>query len=154
MTAINARTRLFSQSGGIKKGKLMSHNTKPTWLLLADGASAQIYVVTYVPLHVVKLAGGELHDNDVRERHAAAHRDKKEAFAARVAEFVNAAAGRHEFGKLLLAAPPRTLAELRQDLSPAVHGLIGMEVYAEWTKLSMPEILKHLEKHAPQPVHL
>ena len=133
----------------------MPQKSKTTWLLVADGAEAQVYIITFVPLHLQKLEGehfkrkrGHVHD---LESGRPGHQRQEDHFTAQVAERINAAARRNEFGKLVIAAPPRALAELRKDLSPEVHGLVALEVSAEWTKLLTHDLLEHVRQHMAVP---
>lgn len=148
----------------------MSRLTPPIWFVVADGASAQVYRLTYQPLHLEPVEGGRFHDHKAMnrdlesdrpgvsfesvggarhaiERHSDAHLRREEHFVKHVAEFINAAATNKRFEKLLLVAPPRALASFRGDLSAKVHGLIAHEFNGDWTKLGKRDLLDHLSKH-------
>ncbi|MBY0509197.1 MAG: host attachment protein [Rhodospirillaceae bacterium] len=129
----------------------MPHKSKTTWLLIADGVAAQIYTVTFAPLHLEKLEGGRFKGKHTGSNRPDGHQRQENHFAADVAAYINEAVRRRVLGRLVIAAPPRTLAELRRDLSAEVHGLISLEVPAEWTKLPALDLLEHARKHMAVP---
>jgi protein required for attachment to host cells len=152
----------------------MPQKSKPTWLLVADGAAAQIYIVRFAPLRLHKLEGGYFKGKKTRtrdlesdrpgtsfesvggarhaiQRRSDAHQRLEDQFTAHVAEFINAAARSKEFGRIAIAASPRALAELRKDLSAEAHGLVSLEVPADWTKLPHLDLVEHARAHMAVP---
>jgi protein required for attachment to host cells len=65
-------------------------------------------------------------------------------FAGEVAEVVNAACAAGAAKAIVIAAPPRTLAELRSRLSEAAQRRIVAEVNKDLTKHPVYEIEQHL----------
>lgn len=65
-------------------------------------------------------------------------------FAGEVADLVNAACHNGELKAIVVAAPPRTLAELRHRFSDAVKQRILAEVNKDLTKHPVYEIEQHL----------
>jgi protein required for attachment to host cells len=148
----------------------MSRPAPPTWFLVADGASAQVYRVTYQPLHLEPVENGRFHDHKAMnrdlesdrpgvsfesvggarhaiERHSDAHRRREDHFVGKVADFINAAAAGEKFEQLLMVAPPRALAAFRSDLTAKVQELITHEFNGDWTKLGKKDLVDHLVRH-------
>jgi len=69
-------------------------------------------------------------------------------FAAEVAEAANAVAARPEVKAFVVAAPPRTLSQLRTHFSEAVKQKIRAEVNKDLTKHPVYEIEQHLTARA------
>lgn len=72
------------------------------------------------------------------------HQRAEQKFAAEVAEVVNAACSTGDLKVMVVAAPPRTLAELRTHFSEAVRSKIMAEVNKDLTKHPVYEIEQHL----------
>ena len=72
------------------------------------------------------------------------HEIAEERFAASVAQKLNAAAHDNHFEKLILVAPPNTLAALRKKLEPKAAQRIVAEVNKDLTKHPLPEIARLL----------
>jgi len=79
----------------------------------------------------------------VGERHDP-HQLEKERFAALVAERLNAAASGGEFDQLVLAAPARTLHELREALNDAAAKRIVGTLERDLVKTPDHELAAHL----------
>ena len=118
-----------------------------TWVLVADGAHAAIYaneasgkglieppvrefagdarasreIDADRPGRTFDSMGGQRHS---KEPHTDAHRHAQQALAHEIASYLDAAAGRNEFDRLVMAAPPRTLGDLRGELSPKVQAML------------------------------
>jgi protein required for attachment to host cells len=71
------------------------------------------------------------------------HEENERAFAAEVAETLAKDHGGATDG-VILAAAPRTLAELRKALPEALHSLILAELDKDLTHLTVHEIERHL----------
>lgn len=86
------------------------------------------------------------------ERHTIEHPDwhdqAERKFAIEVADAINIAASRANVKALVVAAPPRTLAQLRTHLSDAVRQKIVAEVNKDLTKHPVYEIEQHLTARA------
>lgn len=72
------------------------------------------------------------------------HEIAEERFAATVARKLNAAAQGDRFEKLILVAPPSTLAALRKSLDPKATQRIVAEINKDLTKHPVPEIARLL----------
>jgi len=89
----------------------------------------------------------------VRAQHGAVeqtdwHELAERKFAGEVAETVNAACVRGDMNAIVVAAPPRTLAELRNCFSDAAKQRILAEVNKDLTKHPVYEIEQHLTGRA------
>lgn len=115
-----------------------------TWVVVADGARAAIYVsrgpgqgLDEPALHefvgdkhptreinadrpgrTFDSMGGQRH---AKEPHTDAHRHAQQVLAHEIAACLDTAAGRDDFDQLVIAAPPRTLGDLRAGLSAKVR---------------------------------
>ena len=76
----------------------------------------------------------------------------EDRFAAALAEELNVAAREHLFKELIVVAPPKTLAELRRELSKEAHKLIVAEIPKDYTHHPIPDIETMLRSHRPEPV--
>lgn len=72
------------------------------------------------------------------------HEIAEERFATAVAQKLNAAANSDRFEKLILVAPPNTLAALRKNLDSKATQRIVAEVNKDLTKHPVPEIARLL----------
>ncbi len=61
-----------------------------------------------------------------------------------MAERINAAAESGEMKEIVIVAPPRTLGEIRKDLSSKAHGKVAGELDKDLTRHPLPEIEKAL----------
>jgi protein required for attachment to host cells len=147
----------------------MPTKPKKTWIVIADGMHARILRQDkhggpltpaldrelYQPavhgfsrdLH--SDAPGRAFDSVSGGRHAMEPRTdpkvhEKHLFARRVAELLNEAALRKEFDQLVLAAPPKTLGDLRAELSDAVKERVVREIDRDLVKTPMHELRDHL----------
>ena len=138
-----------------------------TWVLVADGKRATVFShkgpgrgLTPVPgmnfetdLHanrdILADKPGRVQESAYTARHAMElpdfHRIEKAMFARDIAKRLDAALEARECKRLLLVAPPQTLAELRQALAPKSHNAIIAEIDKDLTHLGPPEVAKHLE---------
>ncbi len=145
-----------------------SQSDPTTWVLIANGARARLVsaVGHGKALHVVELRefaashepNRELgHDKPARvfeshgaTRHAVepktdAHRELKRDFAAVLAEALDASVVQNEFDRLVIAAPPVTLGDLRKSLSEAVRAKVTAEIATDLTKVPNNEVPSHIE---------
>lgn len=123
---------------------------KGTWVVVADGEKALILENLGTPraprlkVHA-KMAQpaaptrelatdrpGRFADPGPNQRSAAEmtdlHRQAKERFAGEVTERLNALAAREGVNRLVIAAPPQTLAVLREGLAPGVAARVIAEL--------------------------
>jgi protein required for attachment to host cells len=66
--------------------------------------------------------GGQRH---AKEPHTDAHRHAQQVLAHEIAKYLDNAAGRGDFDRLVIAAPPRTLGDLRGALSAKVQATLA-----------------------------
>jgi protein required for attachment to host cells len=75
------------------------------------------------------------------------HEIQETRFADLLADELNKAAHEHAFRELVVVAPPKTLAELRRELSKDAQGRIAAEIAKDLTHHTIPEIEKALAMH-------
>ena len=140
-----------------------------TWIVIADGVKARIVAnegagkgLAPVPGHVMATPPhdprdgyserpGRVHESSGSSRHAVEprldwHRFEKQQFAKSVAEMLDAESGKGAFDRLVLAAPPRTLGDLRGALAAATRAKVTCEINKDLTHLSDHELPSHLDK--------
>jgi len=137
-----------------------------TWVVVADGEKALFLRnegdATYPNLEVVRAVHGEnpptreqgtdrpgrLSDGPSVHRSAVAdtdwHRLEKERFADEIAERLYRMAHRGDFERLIIAAPPLVLGEMRKKLHKEVTGRVVAEVPKTLTGLPVYDIEKAL----------
>ncbi len=89
-------------------------------------------------------SGGGAH-HAVGERHDL-HAMEKERFVRLVGDQINAAAARNEFDELLLVAPPRALAELREALDAAAQPRLVGTLEKDLVKTPDHELWPHVRE--------
>ncbi|MEZ6061415.1 MAG: host attachment protein [Planctomycetaceae bacterium] len=67
-----------------------------------------------------------------------------EDFAVHVVDYLDHLRTTSSVRRLMIAAPPLFLGELRKKLTPPISKLIEREVDKEWTSLSLPEIARRV----------
>ncbi|CAJ0884778.1 hypothetical protein AMST5_03554 [freshwater sediment metagenome] len=72
------------------------------------------------------------------------HELEEERFARAMADRINAAAESGAMKEIVIVAPPRTLGEIRKDLSVKAQGKVAGELDKDFTKHPLPEIEKAL----------
>lgn len=72
------------------------------------------------------------------------HELEEERFARAMADRINAAAESGEMKEIVIVAPPRTLGEIRKDLTPKAQSKVAGELDKDLTKHPVPEIEKAL----------
>lgn len=145
-----------------------------TWIVIADGMHARILrqdapggsLVSALAEEMVDPAvhgfardlksdhPGRAFDTGSGARHAMEPRSdphalEKARFARCIAELINAAAGRNEFAKLVLVAPPKTLGELRADLDERARKRVIGELARDLVGTPMTELRGHLKDVLP-----
>lgn len=138
-----------------------------TWILIADGARARILQYhgpgkppteveghAYVGDHsatgeLMSDSAGRTHQSvgpgrSAIESHSDAHRELKVDFAKRLATTLDQELSRGAYDKLVIAAAPVTLGDLRPMLSDHVRKKIVGEVAMDLTKTPNSEVMAHL----------
>jgi protein required for attachment to host cells len=72
------------------------------------------------------------------------HELEEERFAKAMADRINRAAESGEMKEIVIVAPPKTLGEIRKDLSTKAQGKVMGELDKDLTKHPLPEIEKAL----------
>jgi len=138
-----------------------------TWVVLADGARARVLENTGPGTGLVELEEwesaearkptrelgterpGRVHESATESRHAIAphsdwHEMEKANFAGDLARYLKRHGDAGKFDQLVLAAPPRTLGELRKSIDAATAGLLKAEINKDLTNIPVAEIGAHL----------
>lgn len=148
----------------------MPKSPKTTWIVIADGARARILAQKAPRGALLPALDQELvdpavhgHSRDIKSdapgrafdpgsgaRHAMEprhdpHQYEKHLFAKRVAELINAAAGRKEFNRLVLVAPPKTLGDLRAELDEHAAKMVTGTLDRDLLKIGAADLPRHLE---------
>lgn len=121
----------------------MSLHSKITWLLVADGATAQFYKVHAIPLRLSKVPAGVIKSSR-RIGHAPDHQRQEDVFVEQIAETLRIAAHDSEFHDIIVVLPPRALARFREVAAPGLQKRIKQEITGDWTHLETPVLEKHL----------
>jgi protein required for attachment to host cells len=140
-----------------------------TYILVADGARARLYVNHGVGKGLQPVSGAthkaDLHHHDrdiladkpgraynsVGEGRSAMepqtewHRFEKHKFAREMAKVLDAAAAGKAFDRLVLVAPPATLGDLRTELSDVTRRMVTAELPKDLTRHAEQELPAHLE---------
>ncbi|MGF7159521.1 protein required for attachment to host cells [Rhodoligotrophos appendicifer] len=74
------------------------------------------------------------------------HQQGEDEFVRSVAEAINDTFRDRAAGGMIVAAPPKALAELRRHLDPAVTSAVKAELDKELTNLPVNEIEKHVAR--------
>ena len=140
---------------------------KTTWILVADGTHA-IIARNRGPGHgiekdlehefhgqnipereIMSDAPGRAFDSAGQGRHALERpsdpqRNNQQAFAREIAAYLDKAAGRKQFDRLVLVAAPQMLGELRKCLSSAAEAKVTSELAKDLTNLPIHKLPDHL----------
>ncbi len=73
------------------------------------------------------------------------HEQEKESFAREMADMLTEAAGKKQFDRLVLVAPPAFLGAMRAKLGAAAQDLISGELAKDLTHVSLHDLPGHLE---------
>ena len=141
---------------------------KTTWAAIADGARSLILVNqgTDAAPQLSLLAKDELDNPPAREqisdrpgrlsdsgsgRKSATeqtdwHQVSEDRFVADLAGRLSKSAERAEFDRLILAAPPKVLGQLRAALSRQAAERVVAEIHSDLTKHPVDEIERHIAK--------
>jgi protein required for attachment to host cells len=138
-----------------------------TWVVIADSSRARIFTVDkplspLQELETLTHPQARLHEQDLTTdlpgrafdstgegRHAMGQNTSPKEqeslkFAKRVADRLEAARIDGHYGKLVIAAAPRFLGQLRQHLSTTTTALIAQEIAKNLTQHPADEIRQHL----------
>jgi len=139
-----------------------------TWILLADGARARILENTgpghgLTPVEGMVFQGdhGATHDlvsdregrsysfhgpgRSAVQSRSDPHRDLKTVFAHSLADVLAAALEQKSFDRLIIAAAPVTLGDLRAAMSDQVRAKVTGEVAHDLTKIPNSDVADHLK---------
>lgn len=140
-----------------------------TWILVADGAKARIFLNTGPGKGIDELAGDEFvnalppsrdigSDKPGRSfnstgavRHAIEpavdlHRDRKRQFLGHIAHYLDKAHRRGDFDRLILVAPPPALGDLRAQMDEKLRAVVSGEIAHDLVEHKLDSVAKHVEK--------
>jgi protein required for attachment to host cells len=140
---------------------------KKTYVLIADGVRARLFVVESGTAGLKPALGRELIGTNLpsREigsdrpgrsvgsagsgRHAMEpptdpHRHAERAFAQEVAAVLEDARRRNDFQHLVVVAPPKALGDLRAEFSDALRDRVTAELHKDLTKVPIHDLPSHL----------
>ena len=143
-----------------------------TWIVIADGQEARFFANLGPNKGLEKLSPndisielertseimsddrGRAFDSAGEGRHGMEpqtdpHEEEKRRFLKSVAKGLNEAAKSGQFDQLVVAAPPKALGELRQDLDDKVKRLIRGELHKDLVNTPDSELPKHFEEVLP-----
>ncbi len=146
----------------------MKTKHKKTWVVIADGARARIFLNSgpgtgLTPALDHDLTGANLSSHEIGSdrpgvtfssagpgRHALAphtdpHEHEKHEFIKRVVKEIEAGFNAHAFEQLILVAPPKALGDLRAGFAPNTARLIKSELHKDLTHLSPHQLGEHLK---------
>lgn len=138
-----------------------------TWILVADGARARIvlndgpgrgvkpgpnkefYGHNAPDREIVTDRPGRAFDSAGQGRHAMEprsdpHEQAQRHFHHELAAYLDAAAKRNAYDRLIIVAPPRALGHLRAELSNAVRAKVTGELNKDLTHVPIHELANHL----------
>lgn len=137
--------------------------TKDTWVLVCDGSHAKIFVnsgpndglrqIRDADTDIRKIrdlitGGRGRNRSGVGQNHAYSQPNpreaEKEAFIKRIAQAIND--NERFMDRLIIAAPPKALHTLRQELSPQVQRKLSGEINKDLTKNDTDELPQYLGK--------
>lgn len=139
-----------------------------TWVLIADGAQARILEYTGPSKGLVQVEGLKFEDAHLRNREIMSDKpgrsfssagygrsameqrtdpaDYREAeFLRSVAELINQKCLEGAFRKLVIAAPPQALGDLRRFLTSATMDKVTAEIPKDLTTVPILQLGKHFE---------
>lgn len=140
---------------------------KKTWVLVADGTRARIFVKRFKSLNNVMgqdLVSDNLRDSEIYmdkpgrayesanpTRHAYQprtdwHAYNKQIFAKEICSILDKANETEDFDELIIISPPKMLGDLRSYLGKQILSKISAEIPKDISKLSEYELLNYLER--------
>ncbi len=141
---------------------------KKTWVVVADGAHARIFLnegpgTGLVPALDHDLIGNRQLSHEMGSDrpgvsfssagpgrnalapHTDPHEHAKHEFIKQVAKAIKEGLNTHAFEQLILVAPPKALGDLRADLDPQAAKLIKSELHKDLTHLTPHQLGEHLQ---------
>ncbi len=141
---------------------------KKTWVVVADGAHARIFLnegpgTGLVPTLDHDLIGNRLQGHEIGSdrpgvsfstagpgRRAMApptdpHEHAKHEFIKQVAKAIKEGLNAQAFEQLILVAPPKALGDLRADIDPQAAKLVKAELHKDLTHLTPYQLGEHLQ---------
>jgi len=138
-----------------------------TWILIADAGSARVYESVPGAAHLAEKPSLKLEESlppgrDLADdrpgrsnpgvgssRHGLQptsdpRREMKRQFAGTVAEMLDREAGSRAFDKLVIAAPPVMLGDLRKVLTERVRASVTVELDKDLTKIPIAELESYI----------
>lgn len=138
-----------------------------TWIVIADGARARLFVNRGPGKGIEAVEGGTLEgdhrpDREIMSdkpgrsfesvgetRHAIdprtdPHRELKRAFAERITGMLDEQLAAKSYDRVVLVAPPAMLGDLRAALSERVRAVVYAELDKDLTKTPVGELPQHL----------
>ena len=143
------------------------YKQKKTWVLIADGTRARIFMKSHKKLdHVMNqdFVSDNLKDSKMGTskpgrgyesgnpaRHAYQprtdwHQYQKELFAKELCEVLEKATENADFDELIIISPPKTLGDIRSFLSKQTLSKVKAEFAKDITKLTELELVNYLDK--------
>lgn len=139
-----------------------------TWILIADGARARIVEHRGPGSGLHEVPGSEFSEERLRsadlisdrpgrtfsstdqrrsaiERHVDPVSKQEAAFVTMLAEKLDAALLEQSFNRLIIAAAPRAMGDLRKALSPKVRKAVIAELSKDLTQTPNSQIAKHFD---------
>jgi len=140
---------------------------KKTWVLVADGTRARIFVKRFKSLNNVMghdLVSDNLRDREIYmdkpgrgfesanpTRHAYQprtdwHEYQKQIFAKEICTILEQANETQDFDELIIISPPKMLGDIRTYLGKQIVSKVTAEIPKDISKLSEYELLNYLER--------
>lgn len=142
---------------------------KKTWVVIADGAHARIFLnegpgTGLVPALDHDLIGNKLPSHEIGSdrpgvsfssaapgRHAMApsmdpHKHAEHEFIRQLSQAITQGLNQHAFEQLIVVAPPKALGELRAQIDPQAAKLIKAELHKDLTHLTPHQLGEHLQE--------
>jgi protein required for attachment to host cells len=143
-----------------------------TWIVAADGSHCRIFEHRgpgkgLAPVTTLDYERARLRAQDIEadrpgrsfssvgqgrsaiEPHTDPVEHEEENFARKIAALLESKWGEHAFTRLVIAADPTTLGNIRSLLSPALDGTILAELHKDLTNVPLPDMGKHFEDILP-----
>ena len=139
--------------------------SKIKWLLVGDGSSACCYAIHAIPLRLTqvplgamiatrKTTAGPSHNADTIHtahvgKHHGDHQRREDVFVEYVTSQIEIAAHDKQFDEIIVVLPPKALAHFRKVASADLKMRVKQEISADWTHLSIPDLIGHLAAALP-----
>ncbi len=141
-----------------------------TWFLIGDGARARVYandgpgkglkpalryelIANNKPSREIGSdSPGRTFASAGTDRHAMEpptdpHRHEQRKFAREISELLGEHQRKHAFDRLIIAAAPQMLGDLRAMLPQQVRKTVHQEINKDYSKASPKDLEKHLEEY-------